>query len=276
MIVLDFEVLKYDWLVVLKNLQTNEYTEIANSKEQLEKYFYEHQDALWITYNGNHYDNYILKAILSDVDPYLVSKLIIAEGKQPWQIEKALKFKKINFNSCDLMVDMLNTSLKELEAYMEMSIEESDISFDIDKKLTDEELKIMFKYCRHDVDATSKFLETRTGYLKSKFILMKMFNLPKSILSKTSAQIAAQVLQAQKIDRKSDALIYDFPDTLILNKYTNMLPMYQKELNYQDKYICDIAGVEHLYSFGGLHGAIPNFRYIGEMWQIDATLRNMA
>ena len=87
----------------------------------------------------------------------------------------------------------------------------------------------------------------------------------------TSAQIAATVLQAQRIDRKEDALIYNFPDTLVLNKYNQMLPMYQKQLDYRDKFILNVAGVDHLYSYGGLHGAIPNFSYIGEMWQIDAT-----
>ena len=33
---------------------------------------------------------------------------------------------------------------------------------------------------------------------------------------------------------------------------------------------CDIAGVEHLFAYGCLHGAIENFFYLGEMWQIDA------
>lgn len=268
--VLDFEVFKYDWLVVIYDIPNKKYTTIINNKDDLIAFYESHKDYLYITYNGNHYDYSILRAILSGVDPYLVSKEIIAEGKKPWIVEKALHIPQIQVNTCDLMVDLLGTSLKELEAYMEMSIEESDVSFDLDRKLTDEEIAITVKYCKHDVDATTKFLEDRAGYIKSKFILMKMFNLPKKILSMTSAQIAATVLQAQRIDRKEDALIYNFPDTLVLNKYNQMLWMYQKQLNYEDKYICKIAGVDHLYSFGGLHGAIPNFSYIGEMWQIDA------
>lgn len=270
MIVLDFEVFKFDWLVVIYDILKKEYKIIVNNKEELLEYYLDHKKDLWITYNGNHYDNIILKAILSDVDPYSVSQLIIEQDKNPWVIEKALKIKDIDLKSCDLIIDMGFVSLKELEAYMGMSIEESEISFDLDRPLTKEEIDQTITYCKHDVDATTKFLECRTGYLKSKFILMKMFDLPKSVLNKTSAQIAAMVLQAKKV-KQDDGLIYQQPKELILNKYTDMLWMYQKELNYEDKYICNIAGVEHVYAFGGLHGAIPNFTYTGEMWQIDAT-----
>jgi hypothetical protein len=271
MFVFDFEVLKYDWLVVIKDVNTNKYYKIHNSKNELNKIFEENKDKLWFSYNGNHYDYPIFRAILSGVDPYIVSNLIIKEGKKPWLVERSLKIKSIPIKTCDLMIDLHQASLKELEAYMQMSIEESSIPFDIDRPLTNEEIEILFKYCVHDVDATSKLLENRTGYLKSKFILMKMFDLPITILSKTSAQIAALVLQAQKIDRKEDALKYDFPDTLVLNKYNEMIPLYNKELNYDEKMSVNVAGVDHIYAFGGLHGAIPNFRYVGEMWQVDAT-----
>lgn len=272
MLVIDFEVLKYDWLVVIYDTDKKTYTDIINDKKALKDYYKQHKDSLWITFNGNHYDNYILKAILSDVDPYIVSNLIIAEGKQPWQVARTMGIKNIALHTCDLMIDMNHVSLKELEAYMELSIEESSIDFNLDRPLTTEEIKELLKYCRHDVDATVKLLETRTGYLKSKFILAKLFKLSDKLLSMTSAQIASLVLQAKRIDRTSDALVYNFPDTLRLNKYTDMLDMYKKNpLNYEEKCVTDIAGVEHIYAWGGLHGAIPNFRYKGEMWQIDAT-----
>lgn len=270
MIVFDYEVFKYDWLVVFYNTETKQYTKIINDKDKLKEFYNDNINALWVGYNINHYDNIISSAILSDVDPYPISKMIIEEGIKPWMIMKQLRLKKVKYVSCDLMVDMDFTSLKELEAYMEMSIEESDIDFNINRKLTDDEIAITLKYCTHDVDATRKFLEYRSGYIKSKFILQKMFNLSSNILSMTSAQIAAMVLEAKKIDKSTDALTYDIPKELILNKYKNILPMYLKELDYRDKYITDIAGVEHIYAFGGLHGAIPNFKYVGEMWQIDA------
>src|SRR5574344_2050062 len=31
----------------------------------------------------------------------------------------------------------------------------------------------------------------------------------------------------------------------------------------------NIAGVPHLLAYGGIHGAIENFEYQGELWQID-------
>ena len=56
MFVFDFEVLKYDWLVVIKDVNTNKYYKIHNSKNELSKIFEENKDKLWFSYNGNHYD----------------------------------------------------------------------------------------------------------------------------------------------------------------------------------------------------------------------------
>ena len=116
------------------------------------------------------------------------------------------------------MQDIKGLSLKEVEAYLEMSIEESDVDFEIDRPLTKEEIEETIKYCKHDVDATEKFLvKIRTPYLRSKLEIARLFNLPKNILNRTSADLVSMVLDAKRVSR-DDELKYDLPPELILNK----------------------------------------------------------
>lgn len=273
MLVYDFEVFKFNWLVVFKNLSNQEYTIIHNDRRELEEFYDKNKNNLFVGYNNKHYDDLILKGILSKADPYVISKLILADEQQ-YRIMKALKIENININSFDLMQDIKGMSLKEAEGFMEMSIEESDVDFNIDRPLTQEEIDETIKYCKHDVDATERFLtQIRAPYLKSKLEIARLFNLPRNILNKTNADLVSMVLDAKRISR-DDELKYDLPPELILNKpeYKSILELYTgHDLDYKQKKKVNVAGVEHIYAWGGLHGALPNFTYVGELWQIDAT-----
>lgn len=271
MFVFDCEVFKYNWLFVFKKVSTGEYTVILDDEDELRNFYEENQKALFIGFNNKAYDNIILKGILSKVDPAEITRMIIG-GKQRYLVQKALGIKDYKLTSMDLMQDILGMSLKEAEGYMCMSIEESNVDFEIDRPLTKEEIEETIFYCKHDVDATEKLLEKRSGYMKSKLNLVKMFNLSSNNLEATNAKLCATVLQAT---RKShdDELIYDLPNELILNKpeYKEILKLYTSgPLDYTKKVKVNVAGVEHLFAYGGLHGALENFFYRGEMWQIDA------
>ena len=209
MLVYDFEVFKYDWLVVIKNIVTKEYTIIVNNKEELKNFYESHKNDLFIGYNNKHYDDVILKTILNDQNPYSVSKLIIDEEKSPYIIFRALKIKDLPLNSFDLIQDIKGLSLKEVEGFMEMSIEESEIDFTIDRKLTQQEIDMTIKYCKHDVDASEMFLtKIRAPYLKSKLEIARLFNLPRNILNKTNADLVSMVLDAKRVKR-DDEFKYD-------------------------------------------------------------------
>ena len=271
MFVFDCEVFKYNWLFVFKKVSTGEYTVILDDEDELRNFYEENQKALFIGFNNKSYDNIIFKGILSKVDPAEITRMIIS-GKQRYLVQKALGIKDYKLISMDLMQDILGMSLKEAEGYICMSIEESNVDFEIDRPLTKEEIEETIFYCKHDVDATEKLLEKRSGYMKSKLNLVKMFNLSSSNLEATNAKLCATVLQAT---RKShdDELIYDLPSELILNKpeYKEILKLYTSgPLDYTKKVKVNVAGVEHLFAYGGLHGALENFFYKGEMWQIDA------
>ena len=272
MYVFDFEVFKYNWLVVFKKVSTNEYTIIQDNPDELLKFYEKNKQSLFFGFNNKNYDNVVFKGILSGVDPYEISRMII-EGRPAYYVSKALGIKNYKLNSMDLIQDMLGMSLKEAEGYMKMSIEESSVDFNLDRELTKEEIDETIFYCKHDVDATEKLLEKRNSYIKSKMNLVRLFNLDVSSLELTNANLCANILNAHR-KTYDDELIYDLPNELILNKpeYKEIINLYtNKNLDYSKKLKVNIAGVEHLYAYGGLHGAIENFFYQGEMWQIDAT-----
>lgn len=269
MYVFDCEVFKYDWLFVFKKVGTDNYDVIINDTNKLNEFYENNKDKLFIGFNNRAYDNLIFKGILSGIEPIRISRMVI-EGKQPYLIQKSLGIKPYKLNSMDLIQDMLGMSLKEAEGYMCMSIEESSVDFNLDRQLTIDEINETVFYCKHDVDATEQLLQKRINYIKSKMNLIKMFDLPSACLEYTNAKLCSTILDAHRKEH-DDELTYDLPDELILGKYKDILELYTNDtLDYSKKLKFNIAGVEHIYAYGGLHGAIENFEYQGEMWQIDA------
>ena len=143
----DFEVFKEDWLVVLVNPDEKTEDVIVNDKAKLTEYYEKNKDSIWVGYNSNHYDQYILKGILCGFNPKKINDFIIEKGRAGWQFSSM--FKEIPLLSYDTMVGV--NSLKQLEGFLGNKIKESSIPFDIDRKLTVMELAETIEYCKHDV-----------------------------------------------------------------------------------------------------------------------------
>ena len=270
MYVFDFEVFKYDWMVVFKDTMTGEYTEIVNNSVELERFYNQNRSTLLIGFNNKAYDNLIFRAILSGVNPYVVSSTLFQTEKKHLVYEM-FDIGYFKLTTMDLMQDNLRMSLKELEGHMGMSIQESGVSFDIDRKLTQAEIEEVLIYCRHDVDSTQQLLQNRQKYIHAKLKLISLFNLPIKCSEYTNARLCAEILSARKVYRQ-DEMEYDLPQEVDIHKYTDIVKLYvDTELDYERTAVVDIAGVPHTLAYGGLHGALRNFNYSGELWQIDAT-----
>lgn len=271
MFVFDFEVFMHDWLVVFKDVYSGEYTKIVNNAEELKTFYGKNKKKIFFGYNNKSFDNIIFNAILSDVDPYS-TMILLFSGVNIFEIYKSLDIKWFPIATFDLMQDILGMSLKEAEGFMGMSIEESTVDFNLDRKLTDEELSDVLSYCIHDVDATAEFMNHRQGYIMNKMNVCKLFNLPLTSLNKTNASLAGTILNAKKQEHY-DEFSYDLPKEVIIRnpKYKKILNLYVgKPLVYKDKLKIDIAGIPHILAYGGIHGARENFQYKGELWQLDA------
>lgn len=256
----DFEVFKYDNLVVIINPVEKSVTKIVNDPEALKDYFYAHDKEIWIGYNNRRYDQYIMKAILLDMNPKEVNDWIIKDNKPGWQYSDL--FNKITMINFDTMLRM-DTGLKTLEAFMGNDIRETSVPFDIDRPLTEAEIEQTFFYCNHDVEQTIEVWLARKAEFDAAMGLVKIFNLPLTYMGKTGAQRVAKILggKGKKFDDE-----FEFPivNTLKLKKYRAVRDWYRNPENhdYKKKQKVIIAGIEHTLAWGGLHGAIK--KYYGE------------
>lgn len=270
MIGFDFEVFRYDWLVVFKDLISNEYTIIKNNKEELKKYLDKNKSSLFIGYNNSNYDNYILKSILLDIDPYYVSSIIINKDKSG-RIYRVAKWSDINFYSYDVSFGLGFTSLKENEAYLGISIDECPIDFNQTSPLTYEQWDKVIEYCKRDVDATCLLFEKTQSEFETKLYLCNEFGLDKSYLNKGNQTIIERVLGAERKFNCTDANDpFDFSQlNLKIKKYKKVIEYFSQPTDMQKGLELDICGVPHTFGIGGIHGAIPNFSYSGKLMNID-------
>ena len=205
MVFYDFEVFKYDWLVVLIEPNERKETVIVNDRDKLTGFYEDHKNDIWIGFNSRHYDQFILKGIILGMNPKEISDKIIVQGIEGWRISNA--FMNIPLNNYDV-TNAIDRGLKYFEGSLGNSIEESSVPFDIDRKLTEREIEETIKYCRHDVEQTIEVFMERISDFDAQLGLLKMFDLPLSEISRTKVQLSARILEAQKRtyddeDRKS-------------------------------------------------------------------------
>lgn len=269
MFIFDFEVFKYDWLVVFKNLATSQFITIVNDVDELRKFYEANKDKLFIGFNNKRYDDMIFKIALLGENPYYASQVIIEEDNVI-KLYRLFDIKKYEINSLDISQDAMRGSLKEFEGYLGLDIAESSVPFDLDRALTEDEIKSSIEYCKRDVDATEYLTKFRIDAVKSKLDLIVEFGLDKSYTNKTNSQLCAAILGAKKRSYDDEFSPFDTDRLPLQIDDTEIIEFYSKEnIDYARTLTKDIAGVKHILAYGGLHGAIENFHYEGELWLID-------
>lgn len=268
MIFYDFEVFKEDWLVVLVNPDEQTETVIVNNQMELTEYYEKNKHDVWVGYNSNHYDQYILKGILCGFNPKKINDFIIERGKAGWQYSSM--FRQIPLLSYDTMVG--GYSLKQLEGFLGNKIKESSVDFTIDRKLTEDEIAETIEYCKHDVYNTMLVFMKTTNNFNAVLSLIKTFNLPMSYISKTKAQLSAIILGCEKVDRDDEFDISIVP-TLDMGKYEHIKDWFMDTNNrdYEKSMECEVAGVLHTFGWGGVHGAKEKYHSDGFIIHVDVT-----
>ena len=266
----DFEVFRHDWLVVIINPIEKTTNVIVNDKNLLEEYYEQHKNEIWIGYNSQRYDQYILKAILLDMDPKPLNDWIIVDNKNGWQYSSLLR--KIPLNNYDVMYRN-DRGLKSLEGFMGNNIKETSVDFNIQRKLTRDEINETIKYCRHDVEQTIEVFLNRQEDFDAQMGLIKMFNLPLSNISKSKAQLSAHILDAHRVSNRGDEFNIHMPSTLRISKYKHVVDWYLNEENhdYKKSLVTNVAGVETVFGWGGIHSAIPKYHGKGYFINMDVT-----
>jgi len=272
MLFYDFEVFKYDWLVVIMDTDLKKETVIVNSVDELQAFYDKNINNIWVGFNSRHYDQYILKGILCGFDPKKINDFIIVKGNPGWKFSSMLR--DIPLINYDVMLGT-DRGLKSFEGFMGNNIKETSVPFDIDRKLTDAEIADTVKYCRHDVQQTIEVFIKRIDEFNTMMFFIKHFKLPLMALSKTKAQLAAEILGGNRKGQNFDDE-FQFPvlDCIRLKKYRFVADWYLNPENHnyeksQEKVM--VAGVEHTFSWGGGHGARPQYHAKGDFLIIDVT-----
>lgn len=272
MLFYDFEVFKYDWLVVVMDTAEKKTHVIINSPEQLEAFYKANIKNIWTGFNSRHYDQYILKGILCGFDPKKINDYIIEKGNPGWKFSTL--FRQFPLWNYDVMLGT-DVGLKSFEGFMGNDIKETSVPFNLDRKLTPEEIEETVKYCKHDVEQTMQVFLRRTEEFNTMMYFIKHFGLSMDCISKTKAQLAAEILGGNRKGTDfNDEFQFPILDCLRLNKYKHIAEWYANPENHdyekkQEKQI--VAGVEHTFAWGGGHGARAKYSADGVFLIIDVT-----
>lgn len=287
MIFYDFEVFRYDWLAVFVDVTRKKEYVIINNPDELKALYEANRKDIWVGFNNRHYDQYIMKGILLGLDPKRINDWIIVEGREGWQFSSV--FNKIPMINYDVMPNP-PVGLKTMEGFLGSNIKESEVPFNINRRLTKKELEQTIFYCRHDVQETIKvFLQTSDVFEAMHGIVQAFPDMVSlSNIGDSEARITAKVLGCQKQDFQ-DEFDFFFLPCLRLNKYKYVQDWFEQKrqealsLDLQNRSDYDkkvwyksqsldtiVAGIPHTFGFGGLHGATEKpSHFTGALYHVD-------
>lgn len=253
---------------------------IVNDKNKLTEFYERYKDAIFVGYNSRQYDQFIFKGILDGVNPSYINDQLIINGKKGFQVVRNAK--EYHLNNYDVILK--DKSLKQLEAFMGDTIKETDVPFDIDRPLTDEEVKQIIAYNIHDVQETLKVLDATVGDFDAQLDMISMFDLNMEMFNKTKAQLASTILGAVQQHTLDDEFDITIPKNLRMpEKYQYIVDWYNKPENKSYKLplktevdsnstrqlITTVGGVPCVYGYGGLHGSKDNEIFEGILVAAD-------
>jgi hypothetical protein len=268
LIVYDVEVFAYDWIVVFKDKASGQYIVIHNDNEALKGCLDDY--TIYCGFNSKHYDQFIIKAIWLGCTPQEIKALndYLIGGGQGWEYP-LMRDNYFSFNNIDIRDDVqIGLSLKAIEGHMNMSVQESNVAFDLDRPLTEEELQETIFYCKHDVDATEKLIDLRKDYLKTKLNLGKRAGIGEvKSLAATNAKLTAMMLRAQRREW-NDGRDYVYPENLdtavipkpILDFFDTIHDLsIPDDVLFKTSFEYEIGGMPCKYAWGGVHGSLTAY-----------------
>lgn len=266
----DIEIFKKDNLYVFRDYFTKEWTVIHNDLDALRKFYLANRDSLFIGYNSYSYDSNVMRAHMQGKNPYHVSKAII-ESDDRGLVYKMFDTKKTPLFGMDLYQDNRGFSLKEHSAFLGINIKETEVDFDIERELTEEEQALNEIYCKNDVLATELRFEQNIGMLVAKATIALYFGLDKTALSMTNANLTAELLGAVKQEERGDELDkYNLPEGFEIESDEIKKAFMSGEFEQNEKGNASIAlevnrrDVTEVLGVGGIHGAKESFIYVGD------------
>ena len=264
----DFECFAHDWLFVAKRQRDGETISCWNDPETVQD-FVELMTPVLVGFNYRDYDSWLLKGILLGWSPEEIKHIndtIIHESDRSmtWNL----------FQGCwvdlppiiDLIPDIVpRMGLKNIEANIGMSIVESSVPFDIDRRLTADERDEVLRYCVHDVEATEALYALRFDYLTAKTNLCELKGIdPLTMLKHSNARIVSEVMEAVRTTPSFET--YAIPENIDITTIPDDVVNYVMMLNTDNCTDKSYPSLEFLFhgcptvvGLGGIHAAVPSY-----------------
>ena len=248
-IIYDFEVFKYDTLLGAIIINDDECFILQTwNLDEIRNFYKKNINSIWIGHNNSGYDNFILESIIKKKNPYDTSQELIHSTN---------RFQKLTLHLYyyDIMSRHFG-SLKAIEGSEGKKISESEISFNIDRRLLDKEKIEVESYNLDDLNQTYDNFISTIDEFNLKLDIAKEFNLSLDVLNMTSTQIAEKVLGAKQIKGIETQYVAPKMYDNLQVKNQELIDFYLNEEFRNGKNIeIMLCGVEHKIGSGGIHGA---------------------
>lgn len=262
-LVYDIEVFKFDNIAVFKDLSGKTVGKFHghnldgngnNGYENLPKLIKGKQ---LVGYNNHYYDDRVLPKMIEGWEPQALKALNDTIIGGDTQIARDTMLK--GTYDCFQQIDVSRPSLKRIEGNMGKMILESDVPFDIDRPLTDEELKEVFYYCSYDVANTVEVFKMRQGnYFEAKEQLVEMVDHPAPTINDwNTTTISTNILLKKPLNRWATIRLGE-TDANGNYKMLEAVPPEVKELwtTKENGHVnLEAWGCDVQFGFGGIHGA---------------------
>ncbi|MBF0814074.1 hypothetical protein IR133_10115 [Staphylococcus saprophyticus] len=270
----DIEVYKYNSFVVFKDIDKNTIGFFSNKDgfKGLQEFI---QGKTLVGYNNNHYDNKILYKMaqpysddMYDVKQYQIKqlndKIIAGNGKN----ERTVPNKTYD---CFQQIDIGFPSLKKIEGNIGKMILETDIGFDIDRELTDEELQKEIDYCSYDVSMTvDVYKERKANYFEIKEQLVDLLG-NKRALNWNTTTIATNILLQKKQTAMWSTFLTRLPDGYLKGIDPQIVEMWSAFKPKKKNFTMEDFDNEIEFGFGGLHSVHKSIKDVKDVKLLDVT-----
>lgn len=260
LIIFDFEVFRHDVLfgsIILSDGDAKVFQ--TWNLDEIRSFYKENINSIWIGHNNERYDNLILQSIVQGGTEEFVKKVNdkIISSEVRGKLNIPLQY-----------FDLMSThiyALKTIEAFMGKNISETQVDFNLPRKLTDEEKALTESYNLDDLEQTLDDFYELQGDFTLRLDIINEFNLPMKALHETGTQVAERVLHAERIDGIEDWYVKPEIYSTLRVKNQQVLDFYLNEdFRRQEKdpkrnLSLTLCGTPHKLGAGGIHGALSRY-----------------
>lgn len=238
-----------------------------------------------VGYNNYAYDDYVLSEMLSPSPAQDLIKRIndnIIKGFNPG----ITLDRRIESLDCFQQINVAKSSLKRIEANLGLSIDETEVDFDLDRALTKEELERTIRYCCHDVDATIEVFKLRWyTYFIPKLSVVNMLDkeIQDIAIRWNTTTITAQLLKGNTRARRWSGyrLLGNDNESYMNRVPAEVVEMWKEaevsiaqstgKMNVKGKVTVEDMGCIFEFGFGGLHGVAKTGNAFEDVKLLDVT-----